>query len=237
VPDYATPEAASATETAPGGSLPTSAPRAADDGLTTDTGGTSGQTAQSQQLDALIHAGLAAAIVICLLLAPGVTRRIRRIRRLTRIRSGAGGAADAWAELTDTAMDHGIAVRDTETPRELAARLNLFVGEQATDQSLGEVLADTPAVWGLDGSVQLERLLVAEERSSYARPADDASTDAGAGLAADLATVISALHSAANQKTRWRATALPASLWPAVLATRAGGVERAYSRERVELSK
>lgn len=219
VPDYATPEAASATETTPGGSLPTSAPRANEEDLPGDTGGTAGQSVQNQPLDALIRAALVAAIILCLLLAPGVTRRIRRTRRLARIRTGAGGPADAWAELTDTAMDHGVVVRDTETPRELAGRLNLFVADTA---SVGE---------------PLERLLVAEERNSYARPGQATVTDAGVGLAADLATVIGDLHSAADGKTRWRATVVPASLWPTVLAARTGGTGRAYNRERVELSK
>ncbi|MGO4691842.1 transglutaminase family protein [Glaciibacter sp. 2TAF33] len=234
VPDYATPEAASAAPTTPGGSLPTSAPRANEDGASTGQGGTSGQTVQSQQLDALLHAGLAVAILLAILLAPGVTRRIRRTRRLVRIRSGADGAAAAWAELTDTAIDHGIPVRDTETPRELAARLTGFVSrtEPGTGPARDDATGDAHGV-----RAQVDRLLVAEERSSFARPGQPTTTDAGAGLAADLAVVIGALHAAAERKARWRATVLPASLWPAVLAGRAGRAERTDSHERVELSK
>jgi transglutaminase-like putative cysteine protease len=250
VPDYATPEAA-ASVTVPGGSLPTSAPRTNDNGLNGAAPGASTVTGQGQQLDALVHAALALALIVCLLLAPGVTRRIRRTRRLRRIRSGAGGAADAWAEVIDTAIDHGIIVRDTETPRELAARLDRFVAAPAGTGPPGE----SPAGPGETPEWALDRLLVAEERSSYARPVPAPSstqssaqsaraTDAGAGLAGELTTVIGALHSAAGRKSRWRATALPASLWPAVLAARVGA-ERAERRaggaggrrERVELSK
>jgi transglutaminase-like putative cysteine protease len=244
VPDYATPEAAASTQANPGGSLPTSAPRTTDDGLAAAPGSASGQTVQRQPADVLIQAGLTVALVICLLLAPGVTRRLRRARRLRRLGTGAGGAADAWMELTDTAIDHGIVVRDTETPRELAARLNRFIVEhRATDPAGGSPgdspgeSPDEPLLNEARVCEALERLLVAEERSSYARPAHEGATDAGTALATDLATILGALHSAAVRKTRWRATMLPASLWPSVLASRAGGAERAFSRKRVELSK
>jgi transglutaminase-like putative cysteine protease len=207
VPDYATPAAANAAETAPGSTLPTSAPRVNDNGFSEAPGAATGTSADTPQANGWREALLILALVVCLLAAPGLARRIRRLLRMRTIATGRRGPSAAWRELTDTAIDHGVAVRDTETPRELAVRLTGLMGERG---EAGEV-----------SRTALQRLLVAEERSSYDRPAPGggaAGGDAGARRAADLAVVLRAVHSAVSTGARWRAVLLPASLWPSALA-------------------
>jgi transglutaminase-like putative cysteine protease len=202
VPDYATPAAAHAAETAPGATLPTSAPRTNDNGLSSAPGAAPGSSADVPKANGSFEALLMMVLIVCLLAAPGAARRIRRLLRLRTLATGRRGPASAWRELTDTAIDHGVPVRDTETPRELAARLARLMGEREEDTM---------------PQVSLQRLLVAEERSSYDRPAHDGGpgdVDAGARRAADLAVVLRAVHSAAPTGARWRAMLLPASLWP-----------------------
>jgi transglutaminase-like putative cysteine protease len=208
VPDYATPAAAQAPETAPGAAAPTSAPRVNDDGLSGAPDASAGTVDGAPQTTPWRNAMLVLVLLGCLLAAPGLTRRIRRLMRLRQITTGSRGPAAAWTELTDTAIDHGVRVRDTETPRELATRLEALLGEQVSDAAAAQL--------------SVQRLLVAEERSSYDRPgrSDDVAgeTDAGARLAEDLSTVLRAVHSAVPPRTRWRADLLPASLWPSALA-------------------
>ncbi|MGC5171460.1 transglutaminaseTgpA domain-containing protein [Microbacterium sp. DT81.1] len=65
---------------------------------------------------------LAAALVIALLLAvPGVFREVRRRTQIAAARAGDAGAA--WRELQETALDMGIAVPASESPRALGKRL------------------------------------------------------------------------------------------------------------------
>jgi hypothetical protein len=126
---------------------------------------------------------------------------------MRRLRRGSAGAATAWAELGDSAIDHAVRVTELETPRELARRLS--------------------GLPGLDGDAAaaeaLDRLLVALERHRYARPEEAVAADQGADLADDLDIVTEALHCASDRAARVRALTLPASLWPAVLARQNSG--------------
>ncbi len=207
VPDYSTPAAAEGRDLTPGGSGAASAPRSAADRLEEDLGGSAAPAARQSGSDALLQAGAALTTLLVILLIPGVTRRLLRGIRMRRITTGSRGAKDAWVELTATALDHGIQVNETETARSLASRLSA-------------VMAKTGAADGPE-SAALERLLVAREQASYARP-DAGRPDGQPALAADLELVTRALHAAASRRVRWRAVALPASLWPWALPRRNG---------------
>lgn len=206
VPDYSTPAAAQGVETEPGAATPGAAAGAAADRLEEEAGSTGTTAAAESDPDAAFRAGLGAITVLVLLLLPAAARRALRRVRMRRVASGSGGAADAWAELTDSAIDHGIEVTDRETARSLAGRLGPLVAP-----------SNEP---GHSATAALQRLLVAEERASYGRPLDDHRPDGHPELAGDLELVVRALHSRATRPARWRATLVPASLWPAALSWR-----------------
>ncbi|TFB48179.1 transglutaminaseTgpA domain-containing protein [Cryobacterium tagatosivorans] len=208
VPDYARPADAETPGDVPASPAPTTAPRGDEGGVTADSGAVpAAQVQQQQAAAALLRIALSVALVLAVLLAPGVARLLRRLRRRRRILSWNDGAAEAWAELADTAVDHDVRVRDTETPRELAGRLALLPGLSGAE-------AAEP-----DAAAALERLLVAAERQRFARPGPGERGD-GAAAWHDLDLVIRALRAGADTRTRIRASMLPASLWPAVLGRR-----------------
>jgi transglutaminase-like putative cysteine protease len=212
VPDYSRPAGAAAPTSAPGASVPTGSPRSADRGNRADTGAVQPAPGRPPAADTLLSLGGILALVLAALLAPAGARSIRRAGRRSRVRSGRGSAADAWAELSDTAIDHAVPVSETETPRVLAGRLSAL-----------------PALSGLAGAgaaAALGRILVATERHRYDRPGRGVPAEAGPALADDLDRVIRAVHSGAEPVARWRASALPASLWPAVLGRRDGRAAR-----------
>lgn len=208
VPDYSTPAAASASELAPGAAPSGTTPRSAADRLEEEAGTAGAAASQATGTESLFRAGLALAIVLAILLIPGGARRVIRRVRMRRILSARGGATEAWAELTDTAVDHGVEVTDRETPRSLAGRLVPLAAP-----------ADEP---GHSATAALDRLLVAEERASYGRPETEHHPGGQRELAADLELVLRALHSRAPLRVRWRSAVLPASLLPSVLSWRNG---------------
>ncbi len=73
--------------------------------------------------------GAIVGLVVALLLVPAAIRVGIRMRRVTRMRRGRDAAAAAWAEVRDTARDHGWSAPPGETPRALARRLELVVRE------------------------------------------------------------------------------------------------------------
>jgi len=206
VPDYARPADADTPVDAPATPAPTTAPRGDAGGRTADGGPVPQAQAQAQEAAALLlRIGVSLALGLAVLLTPGIVRLIRRRRRRRRIRSGDDAAAQAWAELADTAVDHDIRVRGTETPRELARRLGQ--GHARSDAA------------GPDATAALERLLVAAERHRYARQGSAERGDSAA-LLHDLDLVMRMVRVGANRRTRLRALLLPGSIWPAVLARR-----------------
>ena len=215
VPDYALPPDEETPDGETASPAPTQAPRENDPGVRADTGDVPGGAGQQQDAAALLRVGLSLFLVLALLLAPAAVRAVRRAGRTRRLRSGRGGAADAWAELTDTALDHGVRVRDTETPRELAARVRQLPGLSGP-RGEAEAAAARP-----EPTAALERLLVAAERQRYARPGTE-HPESGQGLDQNLDTVIRAIRASAEPRTRILASLLPASLWHAVLGRRDG---------------
>jgi transglutaminase-like putative cysteine protease len=125
------------------------------------------------------------AIVLLILAAPGVVRELRRRRRL---RSGSPVAS--WRELEDVALDLGLDVPATDTPRGFAERL----------AARPEVDPET-----------LERLLHRVEVARFARasaPRPDTGTHR------DAVTLTDALRAGSPGADRWRARLLPRSLGP-----------------------
>jgi transglutaminase-like putative cysteine protease len=134
--------------------------------------------------------GLAAAVVVAVLLAlPAVARVITRSRRYRRLHDPEVASDAAWAELRDTAIDLSLPWVDGQTPRQSAS-------------ALIDVLAPDPEV-----RAALLRLALTEERARYA-PAHELSP---AELRADLQVATSAATAASSRATRLRARLLPRS--------------------------
>ena len=137
--------------------------------------------------------GIAAlvALALALLATPALLRRSRRAARIRALAAGGAPADTAWREVEDRAVDLGIRVPDTESPRELGRRL----------------AGDDP---GLRDPVAL--LVTARERERFAR--DDAPVDAASGAAqADALVVLGdALAARAGRADRILAVVAPRSL-------------------------
>ncbi|MFV4913396.1 DUF4129 domain-containing protein, partial [Microbacterium lacticum] len=108
------------------------------------------------------------------------------------------GSAGAWRAVQDTAIDLGVSVPSSESPRALGARLVARHGAPAAEMS---------------------RLVAAIERASYAPPAgaavDTRSMDAEASRATpfdDAAQIRRAMLAAVGARERVRAIVLPRSL-------------------------
>lgn len=128
---------------------------------------------------------LGALLVLAL---PALARAALFRRRVTQARRGSAGAA--WRLVQDAAIDLGIPVPDSESPRAFGDRLRRDHG------------APEAAV---------ERLVSAVERSSYALPGSFAATD-GTELTTDAAAVRSGLFASASASRRLVGRLLPRSL-------------------------
>ena len=140
-------------------------------------------------------------VLVGLVLTPALVRRRQRSRRLTELRGGESGASVAWAELRSAAIDLGLSVPDTETPRAFARRLRR-TWEDAAD---GPPDARTRG----EASAAISRLLAALERDRFG-PHDDGWPDPG--IADDVIAVETALAATAGWSRRARATMIPVSL-------------------------
>jgi transglutaminase-like putative cysteine protease len=132
---------------------------------------------------------LIALVVLLLLLAvalsPAAARIVVRTRREAAIAGGRDPAANAWAEVRDTARDHGWIAPETETAREFAARLAMVIG------------TDSDAIADFRAQV---------ETSAYGRP------DAAALSLHELRELRHAIARSVTPRERLRAFLLPASL-------------------------
>ena len=122
--------------------------------------------------------------IVLLALLPAMLRLARRGTRMARASRGDAGAA--WAELEDTAVDLGIAVSDTETPRERGARLQAHAGARGTEMGA---------------------LVSAIEQASYAPAGSQARR-----VHVPLRRAIRQLMNEASPQARRRALLLPRSL-------------------------
>lgn len=192
LPDYSVPAAVdqlpsdAATDsatTAPSASATPSSSAGRDvptDGASSSTaGGTGGFNA------APLTVGILLLIILGVALAPAVGRLVVRWRRESAIARGRDPAANAWAEVRDTARDHGWLAPDTETARDFAGRLAMVLAE------------DSDAIAGFRGQV---------EASAYGRP------DAEPLSLHELRALRRAIADSVSPRERLRALFLPASL-------------------------
>ena len=129
--------------------------------------------------------GIVLIVLLLAALSPAAARVIVRRLRRRRMRLGRDPATAAWAEVRDTARDHGWAAPDTETPRDFAERL-------------GVVLVD-------------DRAAVASLRASIEATAFGPPTRATISLE-ELDEVRRAISRSVDGRDRVRAVLLPASL-------------------------
>ncbi|MEO6116667.1 MAG: transglutaminase domain-containing protein, partial [Pseudolysinimonas sp.] len=180
--------------------LPTGSPSDAASATPTASANPSAAAGRDIPTDAANPAGNAAAggfnatpLVLLILLglllaaglAPAVGRTFVRWRRERAIARGRDAATNAWAEVRDTARDHGWLAPETETAREFAARLSMVLAD------------DSDRIAGFRGHV---------ESTAYGRP------DAASLSLPELRAVRRAIAGSVSPRERLRAIFLPASL-------------------------
>ncbi|OUE28790.1 Protein-glutamine gamma-glutamyltransferase [Clavibacter michiganensis] len=130
-------------------------------------------------------------LVLALLAVPALLRRSRRARRLRALAGGDAPAGTAWREAEDRAVDLGIRVPDTESPRELGRRL------AGDDPRLRDPVA---------------LLVGARERERFARSDAPVDAETGAAQADALVAIGEALAARAGRLDRLLALVAPRSL-------------------------
>lgn len=128
---------------------------------------------------ALRTAAVVLVALLVLLLAPGLGRTVVRRRRLA-----SGDPELWWREVRASAVDVGIAVPSSSTPRGEASSLRSRTDGDALDRLVGVV-----------------------ERSRYARPGTDLGADR-----ADATRVVDGLQASTSRGRRWVSRLLPRSL-------------------------
>ena len=135
-------------------------------------------------------------VLALLVMTPSLVRSVRRKRRLAVAAGGGpGSAAAAWAEIEDLCVDHGIALRPSESARATANRLakSAYLNDAARSK-LRDLVVAVEREWYAEGP---------EPRSAPA-PGSAAAPDAGAGNASDsaeLAAAVRAVTEGLNQST------------------------------------
>jgi hypothetical protein len=161
-------------------------------------GGLPGSTSGQGDDDLLwpLAGGIGLAVLAAALVAtPAGVRALQRRRRVA-----AGTAGALWDELTATALDAGLPLQPTWTPRQAARELGAVLGRSGTSG---------------DGADAVLRLALAEESASYGPTAAQAvHPDLPAALQTARRGILAALP---------RGTRLRARLWPTSLTTGAGG--------------
>jgi transglutaminase-like putative cysteine protease len=192
LPAYTLPGGLSGTQAGQPASTPT-ASGAALAPETSTTGGSTGNSARAEELGAIVSGTLIAVFVLLLLLTPAAIRRWQRISRLRLLRDDWGSPRLAWRELQQTARDLGMAVPDTQTPREFAARIAAMLQDDRQACDALAVLRD------------------ATEREQYGRPGHGSiDPDRAQGLRVTVAALLRAVP----VPVRVRAFLVPVSLLP-----------------------
>jgi transglutaminase-like putative cysteine protease len=169
----------------------------------TDTSITLGSSAEDTAawLRPLLLGTGAVLLVLALVAAPAGVRALQRRRRLAD-----GGPGALWDELAATALDLGIGLNASATPRQVARQLAELVGGDAgAVHRRGVRRADD----GVAAADALRCLALAEETASYARPG---TAVASAELGGALRTARRGLLRGAARTDRLRAWLWPASL-------------------------
>ncbi len=192
LPDYSNPAAVeslptgSPTDTATSAaSASAAASAAAGPKLLTDGPGATGSSASHGSDTGPLVLLLLLIVLLVLALIPPAVRLVIRMRRERAIVRGRDPASHAWAEVRDTARDHGWLAPETETAREFAARLEMVL----TD--------DSKRIAGFRGDV---------ESTAYGPP------DAASVSLRELRAVRRAIARSVAPRERLRAVFLPASL-------------------------
>ena len=195
----------------------------------------SSSTAVATQVDVASGAGgrlsgvvrlLVTLAVVLVLLALGfVGPRLLRVRRrrirLSTARSGSAGAASAaWAEIEDTAVDHGIALHFAESARVVANRIARRAHLSGEDRTLlREVVVGAEREWYGRAAVREfdSEALIGTGSPAGTGPTAGAMTlrrpagsSSGADLVAGVQSVVSGL--ATNAPMRWTDRILPRSM-------------------------
>jgi hypothetical protein len=179
-------QATGAATTAPSSTASSSASagnKPLDTGPTGPAGSSTTSTAGSTAATIGITVGVLVALVLVLLI-PAITRRVIRVRRLRAVARGRDPAGAAWAELRDTARDHGWSAPGTESVREFAGRLAVAL------------TAQHDRLAGLTRDV---------EATAYAREPEPISAD-------DVRAVVRAISATGTVRERLGAVLLPPSL-------------------------
>jgi len=190
-PTYSNPEAVAQPTDAPTSqATPTATPSAnpssaAGKNLPTDEASNSGHATSGGIGTAPLILLILLGLVIAIALVPAVGRVLVRWRRMRAISRGRDPATQAWAEVRDTARDHGWLAPETETAREFAARLSMVLAE------------NSDRIAGFRGQV---------ESTAYGRP------DAASLSLHELRAVRRAIARSVSPRERLRAVFLPASL-------------------------
>lgn len=132
----------------------------------------------------------AALLLVAVVGAPALTRRLIRRHRWRRARDPGAVAHAAWTELRDDATDLRFVFRASDSPRTAGARLSARLEPDAA------------------AAAAVERVALAEERARYAP-----SPDTPAGLRADVRAARAALRRRVSWRSRLRAQLLPASVF------------------------
>jgi transglutaminase-like putative cysteine protease len=153
--------------------------------LPTDQANPSGAAAGSGFNAAPLVLLILLGVLIGAALAPAVARMLVRWRRERAVARGRDAATNAWAEVRDTARDHGWLAPETETAREFEARLSMVLAD------------DSGRIAGFRGHV---------ESTAYGPP------DAASLSLPELRAVRRAIAGSVSPRERLRAVFLPASL-------------------------
>jgi transglutaminase-like putative cysteine protease len=192
LPDYSNPAAVDSLPTDAPSTAATSGASASADASSgpgpkelTDGAGPSTESASQGLGTAPLVLLILVLILLAVGLTPAVARMVVRLRRERDIARGRDPATNAWAEVRDTARDHGWLAPETETAREFAARLSMVLIE------------DSARIAGFRGDI---------ESHAYGRP------DAATLSLPELREIRRAIGRSVAPRERLRAIFLPSSI-------------------------
>ncbi|HEU0206903.1 MAG TPA: DUF3488 and transglutaminase-like domain-containing protein [Pseudolysinimonas sp.] len=192
LPDYSNPAAVESLPTGsptdratPAASASAAPSAAAGPKLLTDGPGATGSSASSGGGTGSLVLLVVLIVLLAVAVIPPGARLVIRMRRERAIVRGRDPATNAWAEVRDTARDHGWLAPETETAREFATRLSMVLA------------ADSDRIAGFRGHV---------ESTAYGPP------DAAPLSLPELRAVRRAIAGSVSPRERLRAVFLPASL-------------------------
>ncbi|GAA3521327.1 transglutaminase family protein [Nocardioides daeguensis] len=171
-----------------------------------DTGSTTSADEGGLPLPLLIGGGALLLLLVAGIAALGGPSAVRARERRTRL---AGTPDDVWREVRATAVDLGLAWPAGRSPREAGAFL---LDHLAVPTDRPAERPRTGAEAAPEAADALERLVLAVERSRYARPGSVATLERTSATE-DGALVVAALQAGVTPRARRRARWIPLSVW------------------------